>query len=219
MSANDPEFDSLYRILLSEVYLQLAGEAPETVAEPIQRRQERAVVAPPSTYLNAEVDGRETSYFEWLGAGLYSADRCSGTRLGPPYSLHELHYGFGEQFFYLRVDVFPETFPRLRDSEFRITVCGSEELRLAVLIEEGKLAGCLLDSENVCILGPHELVEVAFDRILEVGIGRRLLPLTGRTSLAIEVELWQGGLPVDFLPAESWLEVKLGAEAFAWPAP
>ena len=48
-----------------------------------------------------------------------------------------------------------------------------------VLIEGGKLVGCLLDTNDVCILGPHALVEVAFGRILEVAIGRRLFNLAG----------------------------------------
>jgi hypothetical protein len=31
------------------------------------------------------------------------------------------------------------------------------------------------------------------------------------------VALWEGGLPVDLLPAEGWLELQLGLENFAWP--
>jgi hypothetical protein len=60
-------------------------------------------------------------------------------------------------------------------------------------------------------------VEVAFDRILEVAIGRRLLALAGQTSLALDVALWEAGLPLELLPRETLLEVKLGVDAFAWP--
>jgi hypothetical protein len=31
------------------------------------------------------------------------------------------------------------------------------------------------------------------------------------------VALWEGGLPVDLLPKEDWLEVQLGADNYAWP--
>ncbi|HEX2711159.1 MAG TPA: glycoside hydrolase family 57 protein [Candidatus Acidoferrales bacterium] len=217
-SANDAEFDALYRKHLTEIYLQLGAEAPDELAEPIKRRPERAVVAPPTAYLKVQVDGRETSYFEWLGAGLYSADRRSAALHGRSYFLHELRYGFGEEFFYVRVDTFPEVLPKLRDCEFRVTVRAGEELRIVVRIEEGKLAGYLLESKNVCILGPDELVQAAFDKILEVAIAPRFLALAGRTSLSLGVALWHGGLPVDLLPAEGWLNVQLGTEAFAWPA-
>ncbi len=217
-SANDAEFDALYRKHLAEIYLQLGAEAPDELAEPIKHPAERAVVAPPAAYLKVRVDGRETSYFEWLGAGLYSAERRSGAMHGRSYFLHELRYGFDEQFFYLRVDTFPEVLPRLRDCEFRVTVRVGEELRMVARVEEGRLAGCLLESKDVCILGPDELVEAAFDKILEVAIARKLLALGGRTSLTLGVALWQGGLPVDVLPAEGRLELKLGPEAFAWSA-
>jgi hypothetical protein len=60
-------------------------------------------------------------------------------------------------------------------------------------------------------------VEVAFDKILEVALGRRLIALAGQTSLTLEVALWYAGLPLDLLPREISLEVKLGVDAFAWP--
>ena len=217
-SANDAEFDALYRKHLTEIYLQLGAAAPDALAEPIKRKPERAVVALPSSYLQVRVDGRETSYFEWLGAGLYSTERRGGTMHGRSFFLHELRYGFDERFFYVRVDVLPGVVEKLRDSEFRVAVRGSEELRVVAHVEEGKLAGYLMESKDVCLLGPDELVAVAFDKILEVAIAREMLSLGGRNSLALGLALWQGGLPVDVLPAEGWLEVKLGAEAYAWPA-
>jgi len=213
MSANKPEFDSARLLPLTVVRPQLT---PRALNRRFKRRPERTLVGQPLAYLNVQVDGRESSYFEWLGAGFYSADRHSNAQDARSQILHELLYGFSEHFFYLRVDAFPELFARLRNSEFRITLRGSEELRLAVLVEEGRLVGCLLDTNDVCILGPHALVEVAFDRILEVAIGRRLFRLAGQTSLMLDVALWRDGLPVDFLPPGVSLEVKLGTDAFAW---
>jgi hypothetical protein len=168
--------------------------------------------------LNIRVDGHETSYFEWLGAGIYCADERCAAQNCRSQTLQELHYGFSERFFYLRVDALPGLLSELRNFEFRISLRGSEELRLLVAVEEGNFAGCLLDTEDLCILGPHELVEVAFDKILEVAIGRRLLRLAGQTSLMLNVALWRCGLPAEFLPLDSSLEVKLGTDAFAWPA-
>ena len=52
------------------------------------------------------MDGRESTYFEWMGAGLYSADRRSSAMHGRLMLLHEMRYGFDEKRFYLRVDVF-----------------------------------------------------------------------------------------------------------------
>jgi len=214
MSTNRAEFDLARFLPPAEVRGRVTSHAR---AKRFRHRPERSVVAQPLAYLNVQVDGRETSYFEWLGAGIYSDDRRGVAQNGQQHVLHELHYGFSERFFYLRVDAFPDSLSKLRDFEFRITLRSSDELRLLVGIEEGHFLGCLLDTEDICILGPHELVKVAFDKILEVAIDRRLIALAGQTSLTLEIALWHAGLSLDVLPREPSLELKLGVDAFAWP--
>jgi hypothetical protein len=215
MSTSKLEFDSARLLPLAVVRRPFTSRAP---GRRFKRRLERTVFVRPLAYLNVQVDGRETSYFEWLGAGIYCANRRDAAQNGSPLILHELHYGFSESFFCLRVDAIPGSFSALGDFEFRIILRGSQELRLLIGVEKGRFAGCLLDTEDICILGPHEFVEVAFEKILEVKIGRRLIALAGQTSLMLQVALWQGSLPMDVLPAETALEVKLGTDAFAWPA-
>ncbi len=46
--------------------------------------------------------------------------------------------------------------------------------------------------------------------------GRDLLRIPPQGTLSLGVALWHGGLPVDLLPAEGSLEIRLGADAFAW---
>lgn len=152
MSTNKPEFDSARLLPPAVVRPQLT---PQISAKRVKCRPEQTVVTQPLAYLDVHVDGRETSYFEWLGAGLYSAERRNYTQNGPSPVLHELHYGFSERFFYLRVDAYAGSLSDVRDFEFRITLRGSEELRLLVAIEEGNFAGWLLDTGDLCILGPH----------------------------------------------------------------
>ena len=215
-SANDAEFDAFYRKLLTEVYLALGTEAPDVLAEPIKRQPERALVLPPSAYLNVKVDGRESTYFEWMGAGLYSADRRSSSMHGRLLLLHELRYGFDGQRFHLRVDVFAEALAELRDAEFRITLRADQELRVVVHLEEGRVNGYLVESGDLCLLGPDEAVKVACDKILEVSVAKEMFLLGARKSVWLGVAIWEGGLPVDLLPAEGLLEVQLGEEHFGW---
>jgi hypothetical protein len=127
-SANDAEFDAFYRKLLTEVYRSLGAEAPDVLAEPIKRQPARRWFCHPSAYLNVKVDGRESTYFEWMGAGLYSADRRSSAMHGALMLLHEIRYGFDEKRLHLRVDVFAEALKELRDAEFRITFRAEQEL-------------------------------------------------------------------------------------------
>jgi len=81
-TANDAEFDALYRKHLSAVYVMLGQVAPEELAKPIKRRPEHAFQLAPTGHLKITIDGRDTSYFEWLGAGLYSPERRGGSMHG-----------------------------------------------------------------------------------------------------------------------------------------
>lgn len=215
-TSNDAEFDALYRKHLTEIYVALGGEAPDGLAEPIKRKPERARVVPPSGYLNVVVDGREGSYFEWLGAGLYSADRRSGAMHGRAHFLHELRFGFDDRFLFIRVDPLPGSLEQLPEWEFRITVRANEEMRVVAQVWQGKLTSFHLECGDQKILGPKEKIAVALDRILEVAIGREMFRPGPRNWLALGVALWHEGLPLDVLPAEGWLEIKLGEEVFAW---
>ncbi len=87
-----------------------------------------------------------------------------------------------------------------------------------VRLAQGKLASFQVETKDYCLIrAAREMVTAAFERILEISIARELLPLGDRASFSLSVALWEGGLPVDLLPAEGWLEVHLGAENFAWP--
>jgi alpha-amylase/alpha-mannosidase (GH57 family) len=215
-SANDAEFDAFYRKLLTEVYVSLGAEAPDDLAGPIKRQPERGLVLPPSAYLKVKVDGRESSYFEWMGAGLYSSDRRSSAMHGRLTLLHEIRYGFSENEFYLRVDLSAGALVELRDAEFRITVRAAQELRLVIRLEDGHVKGYLVESRDLCLLGPDDEVKVACDRILEISVAKELLFLGDRDAISVGVALWEGGLPVDLLPVEGTLEIQLGKEHFGW---
>jgi alpha-amylase/alpha-mannosidase (GH57 family) len=216
-TANDAEFDALYRKHLTAVYLSLGQVAPQELAKPIKRQPEHALQIPPTGFLKIAVDGRDTSYFEWLGAGLYSPERRGGAMHGRTFYLHELRYGFEAERFCVRMDPFLDLLGELEDSEFRITIGAAEEINIVVKLVRGHLQEFAVEKGRLCLLNPKSVAEASFDRILEVAIHRSEIDLNGRSMLKLGVALWHGGLPVDVLPAEGFLEVHLGEDHFAWP--
>ncbi|HYS22684.1 MAG TPA: glycoside hydrolase, partial [Candidatus Eisenbacteria bacterium] len=216
-TANDAEFDALYRKHLTAIYLSLGQVAPEELAKPIKRRPEHAVQLAPTGHLNVTIDGRDTSYFEWLGAGLYSPERRGGSMHGRIFYLHELRYGFEEGRFCVRIDPFLEALAELENPEFRITISGAEEMTIVVNLERGHVHGFAVEKERLCLLNPKLVAEVAFERVLEVAIHKDQINLQGQSKLRLGVALWHSGLPVDVLPAEGFLDVLLGEENSAWP--
>jgi alpha-amylase/alpha-mannosidase (GH57 family) len=215
-TANDAEFDALYRKHLTAIYLALGQVAPEELAKPIKRRPEHALQLAPSSLLSVTVDGRDTSYFEWLGAGLYSPERRGGSMHGRVFYLHELRYGFEPERFCVRIDAFAEALAELEDPEFRITIGGAEEVTIVVNLQRGHVQGFAVEKDRVCLLNPKLVAEAAIDRVLEVAIHKDQINFKGQTSIRLGVALWHGGLPVDVLPAEGFLTVNLGEEHSAW---
>ena len=176
-SANDAEFDAFFRQLLSEVYQSLGREAPDELAEPIKQKPTPAHVVAPSAFLDVRVDGRESSYFEWLGAGLYTPDRRDSSMHGRVHWLEQFRYGFSQDRFYIRVDFMDGKQGVLQDAEFRITLRSDEELRIVLHMREGKLREQRVETKDYCLLGPQEMVVAACDQILELSIARKLLRL------------------------------------------
>jgi len=217
-SANDAEFDAFFRQLLSEAYQNLGRAAPDKLAEPIKQRPAPAHVEAPSGFLDVRVDGRESTYFEWLGAALYSPERKDSSMHGRVHWLRQFRYGFSKERFFVRVDFVDDALAAVKDGEVRITLRGEEEVRIVLQVREGKLRGQHVETKDTCLWGPQEIVLTALDRILEISVGRKLVRLGKRNSFSMVIALWEGGLPVDLLPAEGWFEVPLGDEHFAWGA-
>jgi hypothetical protein len=206
-TANDAEFDALYRKHLTGVYLALGLVAPEELAKPIKKKPERAYQLPPSANLKVKVDGVDSSYFEWLGAGVYSPLQRGGAMHGRVFYLKELRYGFEEERFVVRVECFPDSLAELEDPEFRVVVGAAEELTVVVKLERGRMKEFAVEMNRVCLLKPDTIAVAGFQRTLEVAIWKNALDLKGLTKLKLGVALWHGGLPID---------VQLGEENAAW---
>ncbi|HTZ46299.1 MAG TPA: glycoside hydrolase family 57 protein [Verrucomicrobiae bacterium] len=215
-TANDAEFDALYRKHLTGVYLALDQVAPEELAKPIKKKPERAYQLPPSANLKIKVDGVDSSYFEWLGAGVYSPLQRGGAMHGRVFYLKELRYGFEEDRFVVRVDCFADTLAELEDPEFRIVVGALEELTVVVNLERGRMKEFAVEMNRVCLLNPDTIAAAAFRRTLEVAVRKEALSLKGMNKITLGVAVWHGGLPIDVMPAEGSVEVQLGEENAAW---
>src|SRR5271169_3462501 len=215
-SSNDADFDRLYRKHLTDVYNAIGETALDALAHPIKHAPEGARREAPTAYLQVQVDGRESSYFEWLGAGLYATDRRGAAMHGRQYVLGDFHYGFGPEHLWLRVDPIAEAVEKMPEFQIRLTVWDSRETRITLRVEEGKLMGCVVEHDGLCLLRPQAVVSAAYGKILELGMARELFDLRVRRELLVSVAMWRGGLPVDVLPVEGMLEVALGEENWAW---
>ena len=211
-TANDPEFDSLYRKHLSEVYAALGREAPNALAQPIKKAPQNGKREPPAHYLDVQVDGRETSYFEWLGAGTYSVDHRSGALHAGAGIFSGLSYGFSKDRFFVRLEPLTADISGPGECELRFTFWDTREKLVTVRLAGNRVTGISIDGgEN-----REGKVAAAAGKIIEASFSRELFGTENRKSLQLSVSVWKDGLPVDVVPSSGYLEIPLGEDVFAW---
>src|SRR5205823_15096589 len=78
-SAHDAEFDDLFRRHLRNVYTLLRRPVPdELFMSNISSAARGPAAQPPAGFITPTLDGEETSYFEWLGAGVLEVREAAG---------------------------------------------------------------------------------------------------------------------------------------------
>ena len=218
-TANDEEFDLLYRKHLSNIYRLLGGSPTDELAVPIKSPRVHALTVAPSAQISPKIDGRITTYFEWLGAGLCQPDYRSGSMHGVAQLVEALYYGYSEKAVYLRVDV-GETFMHDHpDFEIRVNVDGESLTRLHAAIGAAgvKTVEFWKGGESMLVpLGTGEQVQVAFDKVFELQLDYTILGIMPHERVRLQVSIWKDGLPLQVLPQEGWLILELTEDLTSW---
>jgi hypothetical protein len=235
-SANDREFDELYRKHLSNVYQALGARPPDYLAQPIIGGIARPSFVPQTAYIHPHITGDTVRYFEWLGAAVYSADRRAGAMHGKQFLLDAVHAGIDNINVYGRLDFTGSNVPSMNfdlvvnlESRTEDGLRPRRAVRLDAIVASGKLAGWKVTApEDETILanyGPtNSEATVALGRNFEFKLPLAWLlaaPVASAadtpktpvvTKLRLRFSLWQNGLPVDALPVEGWMELQLLSE-------
>ncbi len=219
-SANDRDFDELYRKHLSNVYLALGGTAPDVLAQPISGAHAKPQFTPQTTYIHPAIDGRNVGYFEWLGAASHAADRHSSAMHGRLFLLDTGYAGIDEEYLYCRVD-FIERPAEWASGDTKLVVSiesvspdGNSPVhtvRLEAAITDGQLRGWTF-GENGQPHDPKDSIRAGMESIFECQAPLRLLNAASGATLRVRFSVWRDGLPLDALPQEGVMEIRVAAE-------
>jgi alpha-amylase/alpha-mannosidase (GH57 family) len=221
-SANDADFDELYRKHLSNIYLSLGGTPPDVLAQPIAGVHAKPQFTPQTSYIHPAVDGKGIGYFEWLGAASHVADRHSSAMHGKLFLLDTGYAGIDEENLYCRVD-FMEHPAEWASGETRLVVtieapgqegngCAGPAVRLEADISEGKLRGWTLGN-NGLRQDQKDSIRVGVESIFECQLPLKLLNAGLGDTLRVRFSVWRDGLPLDALPQEGAISVRVAPES------
>ncbi len=209
-SENQSDFDRLFRDHVANVYRALGQTPPEELSRPILRLPEAEIHEPPTAPVAPVLDGEVTSYFEWMGAGLYRLDQRSGAMHGQRYLIQELRYGADQRNLYLRLDFEETARSRLPGAVVRLNLESGEQSgfahQVAILIGEGH---AVVESATCP-------AEAAFAKVLEVKLPLSGLGVSPGERVRLQLSLWEDALPADALPRAGWLVIST-EEPREWP--
>jgi alpha-amylase/alpha-mannosidase (GH57 family) len=229
-SANDRDFDELYRKHLSNVYQALGASAPEELAQPIMAGTVRPTFTPQTAFIHPVIDGKVGGYFDWMGAAMYTADRRTSSMHGKQFLLDAIFAGIDEEYLYGRLDFAGELPPAgvyrvvtnievLRSEHptaFRVIVDAQGSDLRNWSVTNGEERNVIASSDFAARPNPNPLaheIQVVIGNILEFRIPHKILEAQPGNRIRLRFSLWREKLPVDALPVEGWLDLRISSDA------
>lgn len=215
-SANDRDFDELYRKHLSNVYQLLNAEVPLSLAQPIAGSMERPNYVAQTAFIHPRVGTGAVKYFDWLGAAIYNADRHTSAMHGKQFLLDAIYTGVDEENLYGRLD-----FCELPKEDVQMVVkievqnrpgsSAKPETRI-----NWKLTADLnhsvkrwelreTDPDRLVVKSEHQplsRIVVSMKRTFEFMLPLAELKAERGSAIQLRFSLWREGLPIDALPVE-----------------
>ncbi|HET9743945.1 MAG TPA: glycoside hydrolase family 57 protein [Terriglobales bacterium] len=219
-SANDRDFDELYRSHLANVYRVLGANPPDYLQHPISTEllaQNRTV--PQTAYIRPRIDSPTMGYFDWLGAASFAADRRTSSMHGKKFLLERAYAGVNRSDLFLRLDLSAEL-PDEHAIVAKIEVLpeSANEPRHAFVarfrLSGGQLTSAILARAGAPDNGTNEEIEISasFHRLLRARIPLSALTAKVADNLLLRFSLFRDQLPLDSLPAQGWMELPVMAE-------
>jgi len=221
--ANIEEFDKLFRRHIANVYTLAGQEVPLALDVPIKRTRPVRLLRQPTQFLSPTLDGRDTSYFEWLGAGVFDQDSVArGAMHRVADNARRLYFGFDLERLFIRVDFnrrAQEVLPANGQTEAIVEFSSPRQVRVRV-IRNGQDAGHCAPSLVVMSQDGGKwhlrgtLDTVAIDQVLELAIPFELLGAKPEDRVWFRVKLVKGENVLESIPEDSVVELKAPGPEF-----
>ncbi len=190
-------FDRLFRLNLQEIYRLLGADVPEVLCRPLTSRHSSAerVMTKPQDLLEVVVDGRESDYFEWQGAGKIESAAFGGAMNVAQSLVSAIYYGFSANDFFLRIDT---------EKYARVYFASGYGLELMFRHRDHSL-NLRVDPEN----GQEKGARTAVDRLVEVSLPLASLGIEPGDEFELALRWTSRNETFQLLPAEGYFRLEM----------
>ena len=219
-SSHDLEFDELFRRHIRNVYQMLGQQVPEELfATNISTGHVPLTVVTPVGLLNPVLDGRASSYFEWLPAGIVETDVPSGAMTGGERhvpTVKRLLFGFDLENLYLRLDLAGPAGQKLAEgTRCSVNFTTPADWRLVLFgTSRGPVAEVHHRTDGTWTAVSGASPKVAAADVIEAAVPFADLGLRPNNPFAFFVSIQNGGLELERHPTHRPVESFVPEPAF-----
>lgn len=206
-TVNDLRFDRLFRSHLINCYQQMGLSVPGSLAQPLKRQIPKRLHNLPLGKVHPSIDGRVSSYFEWMGAG--SIEESQTTMHQGRKCFERVLYGWDEENVFLRVDLPESLWENHQSIDVRVYFDAGNCLVFKDITAKQGAISVLFREEKLALDRPVDSAEAepAFDRMFEARFRKSLWPAQPESALSFYVLLEVGGVPVERIPTHGSLTI------------
>jgi len=210
-SANDEEFDRLFRTHLLNVYKLLGQKPPEHLLAPIKIKKAK-IIREPSGLLAPVLDGIDTNYFEWISAGLLDTAKCGGTMHQSENMIKRMYFGFDTETLYFRFDL--ASLPESSNSErLSLNLLVMEKgIKIVVPLSERKKEieyDIFIKGEGETWIEYKKIKTASMNKILELAVKFEAIRANPGESLKILTGIEQDGQIIERCPEFGPVQITL----------
>jgi alpha-amylase/alpha-mannosidase (GH57 family) len=222
-SANDRDFDELYRSHLANVYRLLGANPPDYLNHPISSEFiGKARTVPQTAFIRPRIDSPNIGYFDWLGAASFTADHHDTAMHGKQFLLERSYAGIDGRNFFFRLDPSGElNGDHTIETRIEVLPASAEHPRKVSVVRFGVTSGSLSGSELVSHAAgqngtgaaqQNRDLKASFEKVLRAKMSLASLGASLGDTLLLRFTVFREQLPIDSLPAQGWMEVPIIAE-------
>ena len=201
-SPHSDRFDRLFRQHLVNIYLLLGLDPPHELLEPIKKKSPAGLIREPAAFINPDISGRVSDYFEWLAAGLYDLTRQGSAMHSSDRMLQSFYYGYNRTSLFFRIDGIQDFSRLLRENDiFNLHLFHDHEHRLPMQLNCDE--GLLLVRENNLWTPTFGHCRWKIVKTCEISVPLNVLNLTPKSKIFVSISLVRDNEEIGRWPSDA----------------